>query len=159
MRTNRGGFMEEDVLGIEVKKTSKAIKGYINKVISKFLEEYNETISGTEGMILSYVYRHSERIVSAKMLLDEFGVSKATMSQSLSTLYKKGLITYEEWTGDGRVKRIILTDMATSLENDIEKALLEVDTFLKGAYTEEELAMMHSLLRRLRERINSIENK
>ncbi len=149
--------MEEDVLGIEVKKTSKAIKGYVNKAVSKALEKYNISISGTEGMILSYVFRHAERIVSAKVLLEEFGVSKATMSQSLSTLYKKGLITYEEWDEDGRVKRIVLTDMANSLEKEIEEALLEVDTFLKGAFTNEEIELLHSLLRKLRERIYSID--
>ncbi len=157
MRTNRGGLMEEDVLGIEVKKTSRAIKGYVNKVVSSFLEKYNVNVSGTEGMILSYVFRHDERIVSAKLLMQEFGVSKATMSQSLSTLYKKGLITYEEWNEDGRVKRILLTETATALENDIEKALLEVDTFLKGAFTEDELASLHTLLRKLRERIETLD--
>ncbi len=149
--------MEEDVLGIEVKKTSRAIKGYVNKVVSSFLEKYNVNVSGTEGMILSYVFRHDERIVSAKLLMQEFGVSKATMSQSLSTLYKKGLITYEEWNEDGRVKRILLTETATALENDIEKALLEVDTFLKGAFTEDELASLHTLLRKLRERIETLD--
>lgn len=149
--------MEEDVLGIEVKKTSRAIKGYVNKVVGSFLEKYNVNVSGTEGMILSYVFRHDERIVSAKLLMQEFGVSKATMSQSLSTLYKKGLITYEEWNEDGRVKRILLTETATALENDIEKALLEVDTFLKGAYTEEELNSLHTLLRKLRERIGTLD--
>ncbi len=150
--------MKEDVLGVEVKQTSKAIKGYVNKIVGSFLEKYDVTVSGTEGMILQYVYSHQERIVSAKLLMERFGVSKATMSQSLSTLYKKGLITYEEWNGDGRVKRIILTDYGTSLENDIEKALLEVDVFLKGAYTEEELKTLHDLLRKLRERIESTNN-
>lgn len=159
MRTIRGGLMEEDILGIEVKKTSRAIKGYVNKVVSLFLEKYNISISGTEGMILSYVFEHSERIVSAKLLLEKFGVSKATMSQSLSTLYKKGLITYEEWNEDGRIKRIILTETAEALENDIEEALLEVDTFLKGAFNEEELKTFISSLKKLRERIDSIDNK
>lgn len=149
-------------LGIEFRQTSKVIKSYVGKLISENLNEHKVKISTTEGLILHYVYNHEDRIVSSKTLIEAFGVSKATMSQTLASLVRKGLVEFDEWEEDGRVKRILLTKKAQSLEEDIDKALKASDAFFKEAFTPEELDQLHTLMKKMRDHIlneQSLEEK
>ena len=73
------------------------------------------------------------------------------MSQTLASLIRKGLIEFEEWPEDGRVKRVLLTKKGQSLEEDIDKALNDADRFFKEAFSQDELEELRSLMRKLRE--------
>ena len=141
----------EEILGLEFKQTSKVIKAYVGKLICDNLNEHKVKVSATEGIILHYVYDHGDHVVSSKDLMQAIGVSKATMSQTLASLIRKGLIEFEEWPEDGRVKRVLLTKKGQSLEEDIDKALNDADRFFKEAFSQDELEELRSLMRKLRE--------
>ena len=141
----------DESLGIEFRQTSKVIKTHIGKLICEHLDEHKVKISMTEGIILHYVYSHEDRVVSSKNLMEAIGVSKATMSQTLASLIRKGLIEFEEWPEDGRVKRVLLTKKGQSLEEDINKALNDADRFFKEAFRPEELEELHRLMKKLRD--------
>lgn len=141
----------DESLGIEFRQTSKVIKAHIGKLICEHLDEHKVKISMTEGIILHYVYSHEDRVVSSKNLMEAIGVSKATMSQTLASLIRKGLIEFEEWPEDGRVKRVLLTKKGQSLEENINKALNDADRFFKEAFRPEELEELHRLMKKLRD--------
>ncbi|HBM99931.1 MAG TPA: hypothetical protein DD384_01650 [Firmicutes bacterium] len=145
----------DESLGIEFRQTAKVIKAHIGKLICDNLNEHQVKISTTEGIILHHVYNHRDKIVSSKDLMEVIGVSKATMSQTLASLIRKGLIEFEEWPEDGRVKRILLTKKAQSLEEDIDKALNDADRFFKEAFSQKELEELHFLMKKLREHIQN----
>ena len=149
----------DDNLGIEFKQTSKVIKAYVGRLISNNLNEHQIKISTTEGLFLHYVYQHDDRVVSSKTLIEAFGVSKATVSQTLASLIRKGLIEFDEWAEDGRVKRILLTKKAQILEEDVNKALEDADAFFKEAFTPNELDELHMLMKKLRDHIQKDEEK
>ena len=97
----------------------------------------------------TYVFKHPDMIVSAKLLLSKFKLSKATMSQTLASLVRKGLIEYEEWEGDGRVKRIVLTKKSDEAWQVLSKVMADANSFFKSAFTDEEVQTFISLLQKL----------
>ncbi len=145
-----GGFMEEVKLGLEIKQTSKVIKQYVQRKIDENFKENDVHVTISEGMVLHYVHNHEDEVVTARVLIDQYGLSKATMSQILTSLLRKGLIHYEVYKPDGRMKRIVLSKKALRLESDINKSLADSDSFFKGAFTEKELETFADLLKKLR---------
>lgn len=141
--------MEDFDLGWELKKTVDSTRLYVNNLIKKCLEDNGISISWTEAMVLTYVFKHPDMIVSAKLLLSKFKLSKATMSQTLASLVRKGLIEYEEWEGDGRVKRIVLTKKSDEAWQVLSKVMADANSFFKSAFTDEEVQTFISLLQKL----------
>ncbi len=146
---------EEMTLGLQLKQTSKTIKKYVQNKIENNFKEHAVHITLSEGMIMHYVYKHSDEIVTAKTLIARFSLSKATMSQTLTSLLRKGLIHYDECKNDGRMKRIILSKKAEKLESDINQSLTESDAFFKDAFTEEEFSTFITLLDKLRQHVST----
>ncbi len=149
-----GGFMEEVKLGLEIKQTSKVIKQYVQRKIDENFKEHDIHVTVSEGMALHYVHNHQDEVVTAKVLIDHYGLSKATMSQILTSLLRKGLIHYEVYKPDGRMKRIVLSKKAFQLESDINSSLADSDAFFREAFTEEELETFAALLTKLRSHVS-----
>lgn len=156
---NLGAFMDENSIGWELKKTAEALKQYNNIFINECLEENNVSFSWTEGMVLAYIANHPKEIISAKLLLTNLQLSKATMSQTLTSLVSKGLIEYDEWNGDGRVKRVILTKKAEKVCSSVLMILDRTDEYLKEIFTQEELNVLKNLLGRIREHVTEAKEK
>lgn len=154
-----GGFMEKVKLGLEIRQTSKAVKQYVQNEINENFKENDVHITLSEGMVLHYVDSHPDDVVTAKVLLKKYGLSKATMSQILTSLLRKGMIHYEVCKKDGRLKRIVLTKKAMQLQSDINTTLAESDDFFMEAFTQEESETLCLLLARLREHILTTKEK
>ena len=148
--------MTKETIGLKVKYASKALRTYIN---NKIHTDAGVTLSGTEGMVMRFVHEHQEEVVSAKMLMERFRVSKATMSQTLTGLIRKGLIEYAEWEKDGRVKRVILTSEGEALEKRVDAVLQECDRKIEEHFTEEELNELARLLDRLNNAVSDDSTK
>lgn len=151
--------MEELSLGWELKKTAETVKQYTGEFINECLEKNNISLSWTEGAVLAYITAHKEKVISAKLLLTKLQLSKATMSQTLTSLTSKGLIEYEEWSEDGRVKRVILTKKAQNVCKSISEILDKADAYFREAFSQEELEMLKGLLQKLRTHISEEERK
>lgn len=145
--------MDSKPLGFQIKKTSLSITNYIDRAIRR---ELSLPLSSSEGLILNFLYAHSDQIVSSKMLLKKFKVSKSTMSQTLNGLFKKGYLNYEEVEEDGRVKRIILTDSGRLLEEKVAKILDMADVSIKKGLSKNEIIALESILKKIRHNVGFI---
>lgn len=154
---SQGGVMESKDLGWELKKTTDVLKLYVNRFVKSCFEKNDVCVSWTEGAILTYAATHKDKIISAKLLMKELRLSKATMSQTLSSLVCKGLIEYDEWEEDGRVKRILLTKKANDLWEDVAVVMKNANEFFVMAFSEDELNQFIELLHKLRNHISAQE--
>jgi len=80
---------EEKPLGAEIRQTNNLIKAYIDRTLESQLRE---RLTGIEGMTLGYIFRHQGEEIVAKDIMERSRTSKATTSQTLSGLEKKGYI-------------------------------------------------------------------
>ena len=67
-------------------------------------------LSPIQGQILIYIHDHREELCRVGHLAREFGVTPATVSDSVSALEAKALVRREPWSGDGRMVTLRLTE-------------------------------------------------
>lgn len=105
---------------------------------------------GYKGMfVIMRILSESEGNVSAGVLAREMNVSTARIARALNTLEAKGFIKRESETGDARKVIIKLTAQG---EKALEQRMREVEKIVEPLFynlTEEELAKLFSLLKKL----------
>lgn len=105
---------------------------------------------GYKGMfVIMRILSESEGNVSAGVLAREMNVSTARIARALNTLEAKGFIKRESETSDARKVIIKLTAQG---EKALEQRMREVEKIVEPLFynlTEEELAKLFSLLKKL----------
>ncbi len=143
--------MKNASIGFQIIQTSRLIKNYSETSIR---EHSDAVFSSSEGMLLRYIYKkEDEGVVSAKMLTERFRISKATASELLSHLIRKGLIYYAPVESDGRMKRILLTQEGHKIQESLDMILSSCDETLVAGFSEEEKEELSRLLAKVRQNV------
>lgn len=145
---------EKRPLGAEIRLTSNAIKNYIDRYMN---EHFALEITGVECMTLAYIFRHEGQPVVAADLMRRFGVSKATVSQTLSGLTKKGFVRQKVSKVDGRIKIISLTKKGKDLKIRFDKLFKKINTSIVDNFTEEEKSELYRLLEKIQSNVGYTE--
>jgi MarR family transcriptional repressor of mepA len=138
---------EEKPLGAEIRRTDHLIKAYIDRTLDSHLEE---ELTGIEGMTLGYIFHHQDQIIVAKDVMARSKVSKATTSQTLSGLEKKGYIKMAPAPKDKRKKIITLTAKGEKVEAEFKAIFKEVSATVKAGVTPEEERTVRAVLAKIR---------
>ncbi len=141
---------EQHPLGAEIRHTGNAIKNYINNVL---LAKLNEKLTGVEGMTMVFIFRHQGQDLSARDVMARFDVSKATVSQILHGIEKKGLIVMKPLKDDKRVKIIVLTAKGQKINEEFTTLFTEMNSKIEKGLTEDEKIQLRSTLLKMRENI------
>ena len=96
-------------------------------------------LSMAQHLMLEYLLSQQENRIYSTHLHEIMGISKAAISSTLKSLYKKGYITFLREEHDERKKRIILTDKAKEMAAMIEKEIQEGEKRLCQGISEERL--------------------
>jgi DNA-binding MarR family transcriptional regulator len=138
---------EEKPLGAEIRRTDHLIKAYIDQTLEEHLKE---ELTGIEGMTLGYIFHHQGQEIVAKDVMARSKVSKATTSQTLSGLEKKGYIRMVASPEDKRKKIITLTAKGEKVEAEFKEIFKEISARVKAGVTPEEEATVRSVLAKIR---------
>src|SRR5574344_954958 len=138
---------EEKPLGAEIRRTDHLIKAYIDQTLEEHLKE---ELTGIEGMTLGYIFHHQGQEIVAKDVMARSKVSKATTSQTLSGLEKKGYIRMVAAPEDKRKKIITLTAKGEKVEAEFKEIFKEISARVKAGVTPEEEATVRSVLAKIR---------
>ncbi len=141
---------EKRPIGAEIRVTSNAIKNYIDKKMS---QDLSLEITGVESMTLMYIFRHEIGNVTAADLMQRFGVSKATTSQTISSLKDKGYIVQNVSSHDRRVKYIVLTKKGRELKKRFDEMFATINASVVLNLTEEEKSELVALLKRVQDNV------
>lgn len=101
-------------------------------------------ISESQGKILNFILVESLRdCVYQKDIEREFGLRPPTASEVLKTLEKKELICRVPDEKDGRLKRLVFTEKAETIQDVLRKEIQETERILlDGISTEEQVLFM-----------------
>jgi MarR family transcriptional repressor of mepA len=138
---------EEKALGADIRQTNNLIKAYIDRTLESQLEE---KLTGIEGMTLGYIFRHQEEEIVAKDVMTRSKVSKATTSQTLSGLVKKGYIRMAPSKEDKRKKVITLTEKGEKVEAEFKAIFTGISAQVKKGVTPEEEKTVREVLAKIR---------
>jgi DNA-binding MarR family transcriptional regulator len=138
---------EEKPLGAEIRQTNNLIKAYIDRTLESQLRE---RLTGIEGMTLGYIFRHQGEEIVAKDIMERSRTSKATTSQTLSGLEKKGYIQMQPSHSDKRKKVITLTDKGLQVEAEFKEIFIGISLKVKEGVTPEEEETVRNVLKKIR---------
>ena len=80
-------------------------------------------LSPTQGIVLQYLLSAGQEPIYAVDLHEALGVSKSTISATLTALREKGYVQLEGNPEDDRKKRIVLTEKADGIRKILSEAL------------------------------------
>jgi len=95
---------------------------------------------------IGFLYHHSDRDVYQKDLETEFAISRATASNMLSVMERKGLITREPVEHDARLKKLVLTEPAMQMHRQIQQDIMETERLLTEGLSEDDRRKLHYYL-------------
>lgn len=141
-KTNRIGF--------SIKKISNLMGRYL-KILAK--EQELDDVTVMHGWIIGYLYDHRGQDVYQKDIERTFSITKSTVTNILQLMEKKGYITRASVPGDGRLKRLELTDEGLQCQMHMEQNIMDLEKLMDSTFTKEEQQQFFTLLKKLDEKL------
>ena len=136
-----------DLLGFRIRSLWQQIKRLMNRHLT---EHDGYGLTGMQFAIISYIARESaERDVFQKDLEQKFDIRKSTVSGTLNTMERDGLLVRETVPYDARLRKMILTDKALHAKKNTEQVIGSVENQLSKGLTEEEITTFLSILEKI----------
>ena len=143
-------------LGFEIGRTSRLIKRVLDNNSQK---EYIDKLTGTHGWALGYLHRNRDRDIFQKDFEKEFDIRRSTASHILSLIEENGMITRESVPYDARLKKIVLTEKAMNIEEEVMQFFDKLEQEFEKNITKEELEIFYSVLDKINDNIERIDAK
>lgn len=132
---------EKYCLGNKVIILSNQLKHYLHQAAEA------EGISGSQSRILHFLAKESkQRNIYQKDVEDFFCLRRSTVTQTIQSMEKNGLVVRCSVSQDARLKKLTLTPKGAELEVRIHKRVLEMEQVLLSALTIEEAELFQSIL-------------
>lgn len=131
-----------DTVGYKI----RLIHNRIHKTMEAKREANQDDLTGMQRWTIGFLKEHETEEIYQRDIEAAFSVSRATASNMLSVMERKGLIERLSVAHDARLKKLVLTPKATNL---LERAQADVremeETILRGMSQEEILAFKTAL--------------
>ena len=116
-----------------------------------------DEVTMMHGWIIGYLYDNREKEIYQKDIEQEFRVSRATASNMLQLMERKGLITRKTASCDARQKKLMLTPEARKLLDRAEQDIYEMEARIQDGFSEEEKKKLLEYLDRIMKNIGVTE--
>ncbi|MDQ3865107.1 MAG: MarR family transcriptional regulator [Actinomycetota bacterium] len=110
-------------------------------------EAQGRGLSPIQARFLVHLLHQREELGRVGRLAEEFGLSRATVSEAVRTLESKGLVRRKLWPGDARVASLRLTPEGEEAAVGLSRWADLIEGQLRSFAPEEKEAVMHFLMR------------
>lgn len=136
--------------------TLRVIHNQVKDIISKTVPKSDiAPQTQLQGGILGYLFHHRDSAVYQKDIEKEFRISRATATNTLQVMEKRGLIVRRSLDKDARLKRILMTEAAATNHARVEEHIREMNERMLQGMTPEEIAQFDSYLGRVMKNLES----
>lgn len=112
-----------------------------------------------QNRVLHYILmRTLECPVYQKDIEKEFRISKSTVTEVLQLMEKNGFISRESSKKDGRMKRILPTQKALTIQQEVIENIHTVEEKLKAGISKEDYRTCLKVLKKMSENLTNEEN-
>ena len=123
------------------------VKQLSDRVFEKILNEKKiDAFNGAQGRILYVLWQKDG--ISIKTLSEQCGLAITSLTSMLERMEKQGLLRRESDEKDKRKTLLFLTDRADALREDYEDVSARMGTVFYEGFSEEEIRLFESFLRR-----------
>ncbi|WP_455716536.1 MarR family winged helix-turn-helix transcriptional regulator [Anaerosporobacter sp.] len=144
-------MLSNQSIGIEIKTVSNLI---MRNIDAKLAKVHNREYTKMQSWIIGYI--HDEGIhhdVFQKDIENEFKIRRSTATGILQLMEKNGYIERLPVPHDARLKKLVLTQKAINLNEEIHKNIEEFEQELSECLTKEEEEMLFQITGKLRKKL------
>lgn len=129
----------------------RLIHNQIHKRMEAKRQENEEglTLTGMQRWTMGFLVDHEGEDIYQRDIEAAFSVSRATASNMLQVMERKGLIKRVSVEHDARLKKLLLTEDARSMLERVERDVNEMEQMLIKGMTKEEVAVLMGYLDRI----------
>lgn len=128
--------MHTDTIGYKIRLLHNQIH---KRMEAKRQENEKEPLTGMQRWTLGFLREHDGKDIYQKDIETEFSVSRATASNMLAVMERKGLVRREAVEHDARLKKLVLTEKARALVDRSEQDMRDMETLLAKGLSEGEI--------------------
>ncbi len=108
-------------------------------------------VTGMQAMIVHHLIVHEGKgDIFQKDLENAFQMRRSTATGMLQLMEQHGIIRREPVEHDGRLKRLVLTEQARALDEQINKNIQQMEQLLRQGITEDELKGWFAVCEKIR---------
>lgn len=137
-------------IGLEVKILGSLID---REIRAKVAVDNLDKMTNMHGHIIGFLRNNSDREIFQRDIEKRFMISGASVSEILKLMEKNGLIERKPVERDGRLKKIVLTDKAIAMHDEVKASIDSVEREIDGLITEEERAEFDRIAMKLIEKL------
>lgn len=137
-------------IGLEVKILDSLID---REIRAKVAVDNLDKMTNMHGHIIGFLRYNSDREIFQRDIEKRFMISGASVSEILKLMEKNGLIERKPVERDGRLKKIVLTDKAIVMHDEVQESIDSVEREIDGLITEEERAEFDRIAMKLIEKL------
>lgn len=113
----------------------------------------------TQARIMKYIFENNSKDIYQKDLEKALNLRRATVSEVLATMERKGLIIRSENPNDARSKKIELAQLDNNKNRQIKEQMQQLEQALTQDISKEELLTFSLVLRKMQNNIKKQYNK
>lgn len=143
--------MPTQLIGFEIKTVSNLLMRNVDAKLSKF---HNRDYTKMHGWIIGYIHGESKNHdVFQKDIEKEFKIRRSTATGILQLMEKNGYLNRLPVAHDARLKKLVLTQKAIDLNEEIHSNINEFERELSECLTKEEQEMFFKITAKLRKKL------
>jgi len=135
--------MHTDTIGYKIRLIHNQIH---KRMEAKKQENEKEPLTGMQCWTLGFLRDHDGEDIYQKDIETEFSVSRATASNMLAVMERKGLLQREAVAHDARLKKLVLTEKARALVDRSEQDMRDMEALLSKGLSETEIKNLKKYL-------------
>ena len=135
-------------LGLNINKIHHIIS---RKVDAAVINSIDDNLTVSQAYVIDFIYMEGkQKNIFQKDLEKEFDLKRSSISLMLNNMEKSDLIQRVPVAEDARLKKIVLTEKAIMLNENISNAINSVESKLSENITLEEINVFYKVLDKIR---------
>ena len=143
-----------------MEKTISFALGSINNQIKRRIDSLpimqDNDIKGIYGYVIGFLNDNRHRDVYQKDIEEQLCVRRSSVSSLLNQMEIAGLIERRSVDGDGRLKKVVLTQKAIAINDSIIEEFQRLEVGLREGMSEEEIKTLFALLEKVKANVENL---
>lgn len=128
-----------ETLGYRIRLIQNQIQRHMEARRSEHEGSSETALTGMQRWLIGYLKEHEGEEVCQRDIEHAFSVSRATASNMLSVMERRGLIERLSVERDARLKKLVLTERAQTMLERVEQDVKEMETLMTAGMSETEI--------------------
>ena len=138
------------MVGFEIKTVHNLLKRDFESLP---IHEKNKNIKCMQKWIICYLNDNKDKDVFQRDLEEEFSVRRSTATGILQLMEKNNLITREAVSYDARLKKLVLTQKALDIQNEIDEEIKAHDKKISEGISKDDLEVFFKVMKQIRKNL------